>query len=112
MLCALLAAPVLPTNAQSRPDPTAPGAPVPAAAYRSAFAGYRGLGDEPVGDWRAANDEVRRIGGWREYAREAQSPEEKPGAAPPAKAAPAGPAAPAEGALPGHGHHGVPGGKQ
>ena len=82
-------------SAQSRPDPADPAARVPAATYRSAFAGYRPLGEEKVGDWRAANDEVGRIGGWREYLREAQSAEGKPPA----------PGAPAQGAQGGHGHH-------
>ena len=59
-------------GAQSRPDPADPSARVPAAEYRSPFADYRPLGDEAVGNWRAANDEVGRIGGWRAYAREAQ----------------------------------------
>ncbi len=112
-LCVVLGAPAsLPlAGAESRPDPADPAALVPQASYRSAFADYRPLGEEAVGNWRAANDEVRRIGGWREYAREVQSPDEKPGAAAPPKAAPAAPAVPA-GAHPGHGHHGMPGGKQ
>ena len=67
-LCVVLGAPA--SFAQPRPDPADPAVPVPAAEYRSSFAGYRPLGEESVGDWRAANDEVRRIGGWREYARE------------------------------------------
>lgn len=109
-LCVVLGAPAsLPmAGAQSRPDPADPAAPVPAATYRSAFADYRPLGEEAVGDWRAANDEVRRIGGWREYAREAQAPEEKPGAAPSAPA----PGAPAQGGHAGHGGHVLPGGKK
>lgn len=80
-----------PAGAQSRPDPADPAAPVPAAAYRSPFAGYRPLGDEAVGSWRAANDEVGRIGGWREYAREAQAPGVTPeeSGRPPSKASPA-----------------------
>ncbi len=73
-------------GAQSLSDPADPAARVPAAAYRSPFADYRLLGDEAVGNWRAANDEVGRIGGWREYAREVQeadSPSKAPGAASP-----------------------------
>ena len=65
-------------GAQSRPDPADPAARVPAATYRSPFADYRLLGEVAVGDWRAANDEVARIGGWREYAREVQEVKEKP----------------------------------
>ncbi len=91
--------------AQSRPDPADPAARVPAATYRSTFSDYRPLGDETVGDWRVANDEVRRIGGWREYAREVQASEAKPGAAPPRPA----PGAPAPGGHAGHGSHAMPG---
>lgn len=91
-------------NAQLRADPAAPSARVPAATYRSPFADYRVLGDEAVGNWRAANDEVGRIGGWREYAREAQDTGSKPGATPSKPA----PNAPASG---GHGAHAKPGAK-
>ena len=65
---------------------------------RSAFDGYAAYSDEPVGNWQAANDNVARIGGWREYARQAQSddgtpprpaaPEKKPSVKPNVKAAP------------------------
>ena len=92
-------------NAQLRADPADPSARVPAITYRSPFADYRLLGEEAVGDWRAANDEVGRIGGWREYAREVQETGSKPGV-------PAGkptPGAPAPG---GHGAHGKPGIRQ
>ena len=40
-------------------DPLAPGAPVPALNYRSAFADYRPWKDLARTDWRAANDRVR-----------------------------------------------------
>ena len=92
-------------NAQSRADPADPSARVPAATYRSPFSDYRLLGDEAVGNWRAANDEVGRIGGWREYAREVQETGSKPGATPSKPA----PNAPASG---GHDAHGKPGAKQ
>ena len=39
-------------------------------AYRSAWASYQPWRDDAVGDWRQANNEVARIGGWRVYARE------------------------------------------
>lgn len=39
--------------------------------YRSAFEGYRRYADEPVTPWKAANDQVGRIGGWKTYAKEA-----------------------------------------
>lgn len=95
-------------GAQNASDPSDPAESVPAATYRSPFAGYRKMGDEPVADWRASNDEVARIGGWRAYAREAQALEEKV-AEPKNKTAPSSPAVPARGM---HGMHGMPGGKQ
>ena len=39
--------------------------------YRSAFDDYRRLTDDKV-DWKEANDNVARIGGWRTYLRESQ----------------------------------------
>ncbi|MEW5966750.1 MAG: hypothetical protein AB1720_07085 [Pseudomonadota bacterium] len=36
------------------------------------FKHYQGWRDEPVQDWRAANDRVGEVGGWRTYLREAQ----------------------------------------
>lgn len=50
---AVLAAPV-------RADPVAP------------FKDYRGWRDAPVQDWRAVNDRVGEVGGWRTYLRESQ----------------------------------------
>ena len=47
-------------------------------AYRSALEGYQSYTDEKVVDWKEANDNTGRIGGWREYAKEAaeaQTPE-------------------------------------
>ncbi|MEY4755243.1 MAG: hypothetical protein RJA34_141 [Pseudomonadota bacterium] len=38
--------------------------------YQSALANYRAYGDVEVQPWRAANDTVLRMGGWRAYARE------------------------------------------
>lgn len=90
-----------PAIAQPRPDPSDPAAQVPAAQYVSPFAGYRPIGDDPVGNWRTANDEVRRIGGWREYAREAQAPEGAPAAPAAARSEPAPSAS-------GHGPHASP----
>ena len=102
-IAAATSAPFAPgANAQSRVDPADSAANVPATTYRSPFTGYRHLGDEAVGNWRAANDDVGRIGGWREYAREAQESGAKSGTAP-AKPVPI---APASG---GHGAHGTPG---
>jgi hypothetical protein len=56
-------------------DPLAASAPVPAAVYVSPLRAYRSAHEVPLGDWRAANDNVARIGGWRTYLREAHRPE-------------------------------------
>jgi hypothetical protein len=48
---------------ESRPAAKTP-APRPTGTYRSPFADYRPFaGDEPLKDWRRANDEVRDAGG-------------------------------------------------
>ena len=48
----------------------------------SAFEGYKPYTDESVGNWKAANEGVARIGGWREYARQAQEMDSKQEATP------------------------------
>lgn len=45
---------------------------VPLVLYQSPFRAYRPLGEDKPIPWKAANDEVARIGGWRAYAKEAQ----------------------------------------
>ncbi|MBL8525752.1 MAG: hypothetical protein JNN20_18880 [Betaproteobacteria bacterium] len=59
------------TAALAAPDPTDARAAVPIVQYRSPFHDYRPLGDNKPLAWKAANDEVQRIGGWRAYAKEA-----------------------------------------
>lgn len=49
-----------------------------AAPPASAFDSYKPYTDEPIGNWRAANDTTARIGGWREYAMQAQGMDTKP----------------------------------
>lgn len=44
-------------------------------AYKSTFEGFKRFTDEKVISWKEANDNVGRIGGWREYAKEARQPE-------------------------------------
>lgn len=67
-------------QAQSVPaDPV----PAPDLQYRSAFAAYRGFGDQAVGSWSGVNDTVGKIGGWRTYAKESA-----PGAPPAGASAP------------------------
>ena len=109
----------------SGPDPADAAATVPVTVYQSVFGAYQRPGaDKPI-PWKAANDEVGRIGGWRAYAREAsqsratvdastpppQTPTAPEGAKPPA--GPEGaktPATPAVAKPPtgGHSGHGQP----
>ena len=59
-------------SAQTSADSPAP------PAYRSALEGYQPYTDEKIVNWKEANDNTGRIGGWREYAKEAgeaQTPE-------------------------------------
>jgi len=57
-------------QATDQPDPLDPAAVVDPVRHQSAFQGFRTHGDPTVGDWRAVNETVGRIGGWRTYARE------------------------------------------
>ena len=58
-------------SAQTSTDSPAP------PAYRSALEGYQPYTDEKIVNWKEANDNTGRIGGWREYAKEA-SESQKP----------------------------------
>lgn len=80
---ALAAAPAL----AAMPDPLDAQAATRPLTHRSAFEGYRRINDEPAVPWREANETVKRIGGWRAYAREAA----QDGTAAPAAAAPSAP---------------------
>jgi hypothetical protein len=44
----------------------------PQPGFESVFKDYQPLRDEKMVEWKATNDVVTRIGGWREYARQAQ----------------------------------------
>jgi hypothetical protein len=68
-------------------DPLHAQTPVPAAVAPAPFAHYQRhhTMDMQPGAWRAANEAVNRIGGWRAYAREAQSA--NPAPTPPAATA-------------------------
>lgn len=70
-------------DAQRAGDPTDPRASVPSATYRSGLSDYRAYTEQDVRSWRDVNDEAKRIGGWRAYAREAR-PDESPGSPAPA----------------------------
>ncbi len=54
------------------PDPTDEKNTVPPVLYQSPFRDYKPLGEDKAIPWKAANDEVGRIGGWRAYAKQAQ----------------------------------------
>ena len=52
------------------PDPLDAQATTPALHYQSPLRAYQGFTEQPLHDWREANDLVGRIGGWRTYAQE------------------------------------------
>ena len=52
-------------------------------AYRSALEGYQPYTDEKTVNWKEANDNAGRIGGWREYAKEARQAQTPDAAAKP-----------------------------
>lgn len=70
-------------------------------SWRSTLADYQRFADEKVQPWREANDNVGRIGGWREYARESSQAQS---AAPAASAA--SQAAPSKATVEPHASHG------
>lgn len=55
------------------PTPPAP-SPVP-LTFESVLSRYKPMSDQKLGSWREANDTVTRIGGWRTYLKEAQTPD-------------------------------------
>lgn len=61
-------------TAQPHADPSDARAPVPPAVHKSA-AQPKPADDPAPSDWRAANERVARVGGWRTYARETLPPE-------------------------------------
>lgn len=83
------AQPAYPPTGQSAPSATAASGASP-LDFRSAFEGYKPYTEEKILDWKLANDNVGKIGGWREYAREASQPDSAAApAATPAKTNPA-----------------------
>ena len=70
------------TNKPAPPESAAPTVAASPTAFKSAFEGYQTYSDDKMTNWRAANDEVARIGGWREYAKQAQGLDVKPVATP------------------------------
>jgi len=91
VVLAIAALPALPfyvgvAHAQTSTAPapsTSPSSMAP-APYRSAMEGYKPYTDEKIIDWKQANDNTGRIGGWREYAKEVQQPEAADASAKPA----------------------------
>ena len=81
-----LATMTAPTKTLDLPDPNDPAAVIPTAQYRSSFDRYKKMSDEAILPWKESNDLVGRIGGWRVYAREAEStdaPAPAPSTSPP-----------------------------
>ena len=71
--CAL-AAPGAMAQALRPADPADARAATAPLQHRATLSTHRPTATTEPGDWRAANDAVGRIGGWRAYAREAQAP--------------------------------------
>ena len=69
--------PMSPTTSPSALPASAMAKSAP-SPYRSAMEGYKPYTDEKIIDWKQANDNTGRIGGWREYAKEAQQTDTKP----------------------------------
>jgi hypothetical protein len=65
-IAALLAAPIATTAQEKRADPTDPSAAAAPYRYESAFRRYQPVSEteeSPAQAWRAANDEMGRLGG-------------------------------------------------
>ncbi|PXW96959.1 hypothetical protein C7444_10556 [Sphaerotilus hippei] len=55
--------------------PTDPRAGVRPLHHRSTLQARTAPVDTPTGDWRAANEQVMRVGGWKAYLKQVQAPE-------------------------------------
>ena len=62
----------------ARAQTAAPISDTAPAAYRSTLEGYKPYTDEKIMSWKESNDTAGRIGGWREYAKQAAQPESTP----------------------------------
>ena len=67
----------------ARAQTAAPISDTAPAAYRSTLEGYKPYADEKIMSWKESNDTAGRIGGWREYAKQAAQPESTNAAAAP-----------------------------
>ena len=56
-------------------NPLDAAAAVPPLPYRPAFAGFKGVLEQPLANWKDSNDRTAQVGGWRTYAKQAQAPE-------------------------------------
>ena len=75
-LAACITAVVLTNMAYAQtPVSTAPASSEATAPYSSVFKGYNPYTDKRIVNWKAANDTTASIGGWREYAKQAQQSE-------------------------------------
>lgn len=61
--------------------------------FESTLSRYKPMTDQKLGSWRDANDTVTRIGGWRSYLKEVQTPDAKTTTPAASSATPATPAA-------------------
>jgi hypothetical protein len=91
-------------SAEPKPSPLDAQAQVAPLAHRSALQQFRRAGSEAPKPtpWREANDTVERIGGWRSYLREANTPDIA-ASAPASQVAPASSSTPPPKAT--HKHH-------
>ncbi|GEM_PF-1039057 len=85
---------IAPSTGLADPDarPAASGTTVP-LRFDSVLSRYKPMTDQKLGSWRDANDTVARIGGWRTYLKESQTPDTPATTAPSATVPPAVPAA-------------------
>lgn len=96
-----------PINAQSVPP-----VPVAQSSEVSAFSDYKKFDDPGVTDWRASNDKVRTLGGWRTYLKEAYEAPEAPVSTPVEPTVlPEKSSVPSPAISPNHSHHHHGGGK-
>jgi hypothetical protein len=85
-------------------QPSAAPAAAASAAYLSVFDSYQPFADEKIAPWKASNDTVGKVGGWRAYAREAAGAAPATGSAPAPAPAPGQAPGAAPAAAPGHKH--------
>lgn len=78
------AAPGTPAAALATPTTASTGS----GDYRSALEGYQPYSETQMVPWKAANETVGQIGGWRAYAKEAAEGQGQGGQAAPAAGAP------------------------